>query len=301
MDGCGAAQRGEALVDWSGHWDNADRDPIWTPGVNGLPAPSPEDARRLDRGHPLPLWAQLTADLRRRIERQEFASSFPTELDLALSYQVSRHTVREALRRLRADGLVDSRRGRGSRVVEPQFHQPLGALYSLFRFVESQGAQQRSRVRALEQVTNPLVATYLGLPPRAPLIYLERLRLADSDPLALDRAWVPAGIGWPLLRADFSHSALYDEMAALCGTRPDSGREEIRAVVPTAAERGLLQLRAGTGAFHIERIGYASLAPVEWRSTLIRADRYSFAVDWLGQAGLTVEARGSALRSPGRD
>jgi len=269
--------------------------------VSALGTVREADPRPLNRDHPLPLWAQLTADLRRRIERQEFASSFPTELELALSYEVSRHTVREALRRLRADGLVDSRRGRGSRVVEPQFHQPLGALYSLFRFVESQGAQQRSRVRTLEQVSNPLVAAHLGLPPRAPLIYLERLRLADADPLALDRAWVPAGIGWPLLRADFSHSALYDQMAVLCGTRPDSGREEIRAVVPTAAERGLLQLRAGTGAFRIERLGYANLVPIEWRSTLIRADRYSFVVDWRGQAGLTVEARGFTSGPTGPD
>lgn len=240
----------------------------------------------------MPLWAQLAADLRRRIDAREFPKSFPTELELASTYGVSRHTVREALRQLRSDGLVDSRRGRGSRVLVGQFHQPLGALYSLFRFVEEQGAQQRSQVRRLEQTTDSAVAARLALPATAQLIYLERLRLADDEPLALDRAWVPASLGWPLLQADFSHSALYDQMAELCGTRPDSGREEIRAVIPTATERGQLQLPAGTGAFRIDRLGYAQLTPIEWRSTLIRADRYSFSVDWLGR-GVRVAARQS--------
>ncbi|HVD03778.1 MAG TPA: GntR family transcriptional regulator [Candidatus Dormibacteraeota bacterium] len=255
--------------------------------------------RPLRRDHPLPLWAQLAAELQRRIDGQEFATAFPTELELSSGYQVSRHTVREALRKLRTEGVVDSRRGRGSRVVEPRFQQPVGALYSLFRFVESQGAEQTSQVRRLEQTTNALAARKLGLPPEGQLIYLERLRLADGDPLALDRAWVSAGLGGPLLKADFSHSALYDQMAALCGTRPDSGREEIRAVVPTATERALLKLRSGTGAFQIERLGYADLEPIEWRSTLIRADRYSFAIDWLGRHSVRVGAQRSSLgRAP---
>ncbi|MHB1501562.1 MAG: GntR family transcriptional regulator [Candidatus Dormibacteria bacterium] len=258
------------------------------------------DVRALRRDDPLPLWAQLAAELRRRIDAREFPTSFPTELELSATYGVSRHTVREALRKLRTDGLVDSRRGRGSRVLASQFHQPLGALYSLFRFVEGQGALQRSQVRALEQTANPLVAARLRLAANAPLIYLERLRLADSDPLAIDRAWVPASLGWPLLQADFSHSALYDQMAELCGVRPDSGSEEIRAVVPTMAERALLKLRGGTGAFQIERLGYAQLTPIEWRSTLIRADRYSFSVDWLGRTGLRVAAQRPSPTERGR-
>jgi GntR family transcriptional regulator len=237
------------------------------------------------------LWAQLATDLRRRIDAGQFSAGFPTEVELAAAYKVSRFTVREALRKLRADGLVDSRRGRGTIVVEPTFHQPLGALYSLFRFVEAQGVQQRSQVRRLELTKDPLVALRLGLPEPSQLVYLERLRLADGDPLALDNAWVPASLGAALLDADFSHAALYDRMAELCGLRPDSGREEIRAVVPSPGERGLLQLRSGVGAFRIERLAYAGPRPVEWRSTLIRSDRYSFSVDWFESTGIHLTAR----------
>ncbi len=245
----------------------------------------------LRRDHPLPLWAQLSEELQRRIASLELQDSFPTELELSRAYRVSRHTVREALRSLRAKGLVTSRRGLGSTVTAPRFHQPLGALYSLFRFVEAQGARQHSEVLRLQPTSDPLVASRLGLPAGAGLIYLKRLRLADSVPLALDRAWVPAALGWPLLQADFTHSALYDQMAELCGVRPDSGTEEIRAVVPTPEERSSLSLRVGTPAFRIERLGRAGLDPVEWRSTLIRADRYSFRLDWVGPGEVSVDAQ----------
>ncbi len=62
--------------------------------------------RPLDRRSPLPLWAQLFDDLRRRVAAGEFTEEFPAEHRLTGEYEVSRHTVREALRKLRADGLV---------------------------------------------------------------------------------------------------------------------------------------------------------------------------------------------------
>ncbi|MCZ0971771.1 GntR family transcriptional regulator [Streptomyces albulus] len=83
--------------------------------------------RPLDRGSPLPLWAQLRDDLRRRVEAGAFAEEFPAEHRLTGEYEVSRHTVREALRKLRADGLVIAERGRASRLDARRIHQPLGS------------------------------------------------------------------------------------------------------------------------------------------------------------------------------
>ena len=47
----------------------------------------------LDRADPMPLWAQLEAELRRRIDAGEFSDGrFPTDLELTEGYEVSRHT-----------------------------------------------------------------------------------------------------------------------------------------------------------------------------------------------------------------
>ena len=100
-------------------------------------------ARTLDRSGALPLWEQLLADLRHRLDRDEFADAFPGELALVAEYGVSRHTVREAVRRLRDEGLVIAGRGRTPRRAEPAaIEQPLGEAYSLFTAVEATGSQQ---------------------------------------------------------------------------------------------------------------------------------------------------------------
>ena len=149
-------------------------------------------ARPLRRGAGEVLWAQLLADLRRRIAEGEFVQEFPGELAVAHTYGVSRHTAREAISRLRQEGSVTAQRGRPQRVVTPpEFVQPLGAVYSLFAAVEQAGQEQRSIVRALDVRVDGDVAARLGLDESAPLVYLERLRLAADEPLAVDRVWLP--------------------------------------------------------------------------------------------------------------
>lgn len=232
--------------------------------------------RPLDRTDALPLWAQLLAELRRRLADGEFDGQFPGEVALVAEYGVSRHTVREALRRLRAEGLVVAERGRRPRLAQPaEITQPLGALYSLFGSVERAGLAQRSIVRRLDSRADGVVAVRLGLEESTPLVYLERLRLAGDEPLAVDRVWLPARVAAPLLTADFTHTSLYEELRARCGVFVTGGAEHIRAVVPTPAERALLGIDATVAALAIDRLGKANNRPVEWRQTLVRGDRFS--------------------------
>ena len=92
----------------------------------------------------MPLWSQVCDDLRRRLNANEFSGHFPGDGELMEGYKVSRHTVREAVRRLSDDGLVVRERGRGTRVISPGIEQPLGTLYSLYRSIEAQGYEQHS-------------------------------------------------------------------------------------------------------------------------------------------------------------
>lgn len=236
----------------------------------------PAGGSGLDRRSRLPLWAQLDADLRRRLDAGEFAQAFPGEHALGLHYGVSRQTVREALRRLRAEGRVTAQRGRPPRLVPaPQFAQPLGALYSLFSSVEASGIEQRSDVRRLELTYDGTAAARLGLEESTPLLFLERLRLAGGEPLALDRVWLPAQLARPLLSADLTHTSLYDELATRCGVRLAGGEERIRAVVGSSADRRSLEVAGNVALLAIERTACAGGVPVEWRQTLVRGDRFT--------------------------
>jgi GntR family transcriptional regulator len=243
-----------------------------------------------DRSSPVPLWAQLHGDLLDRVEHGEFDDDFPGELELAAEYAVSRNTVREAMRHLRSGGVVIASRGRRPRVASAtEIEQPLISLYSLFASVEASGLEQRSVVRSLEVRNDPEAADHLGIAPDRELFYLERLRLAGGEPLALDRVWMAADLARPLLQADFSHAAFYDLLAERTGTRLTGGREQIRAVVPDTEERALLRLDRTLAALSIDRLGFARDRPVEWRRTLVRGDRFSAVADFSARSGYRID------------
>ena len=234
----------------------------------------------LDRRSPMPLWAQLLAELQRRLASGAFAPRFPTDRELTETYGVSRQTAREAVRRLGDSIALDRQAGRGTFVRRVEFEQPAGTLYSLFQAIEAQGVEQRSVVRVQELRTDPAAAAELEVASDAPLVYLERLRLAGGVPLALDCTWLPGDLAGAVLEADFGHTALYDELWVRCGVRPTRGEERIRPVVPPREQARLLKIPREAAAFSIERHTWTADRPLERRQTLVHGERYAFVTTW---------------------
>jgi GntR family transcriptional regulator len=228
----------------------------------------------------VPLWQRILTDLERRIREGEIVDRFPTDKELVEEYGASRHTVREAVQRLRARGLVERYRGRGSFVRPDQVRQPVGSLYSLFRAVEELGLEQRSEVLALEECTDPEAAARLEVAPETPLIHLQRLRFAGDEPLAVDAVWLPAELARPLLEVDWSRTALYDELAERCGVRLTSAEEVIEPSLPDPDAREVLGIGEDEALFRILRKGRAGDRVVECRIALVRGTRFAFTSSW---------------------
>ncbi|MEZ5217660.1 MAG: GntR family transcriptional regulator [Ilumatobacteraceae bacterium] len=252
--------------------------------------------RRPDRNSPLPLWAQVLDDLRRRLAAGEFADGFPADRELTDEYGVSRHTARDAVRRLQEAGLLQRERGRGTFLRPDAIEQGTGVLYSLFQSVEDAGYEQRSDVRALEVTHDAQAALRLDLPDDAELIRLERVRFIDRDPVAHDELFLPAGLARDLLDADFERTALYIELERRCGIRPEHGSERIRPDVADGVTAALLDTAVGAPLFVVERDTFARGRPLEIRRTIIRGDRYTFVTNW-GRAGESSGTFGAIRRS----
>lgn len=246
----------------------------------------------LERSGSSTLWLQLHDDLIRRIEASEFPDTFPGEIELATAYGVSRHTVREALGRLRREGVIRSSRGRSSVVDPGVISQDLGAMYSLFHELEGRGIEQRSEMLVVERRQDDVVTDRLELPPGSSVVYIERLRLADDEPLAWDCAWLDPELAAPLLDVDLTHAALYDEWHRVAGVRLTGGRETIRAVIPTPGQRDLLAMAEDEAALLIERVGLAGERAVEFRRTLVRGSRFSLTAHWSSSRAYQVDVAG---------
>ena len=133
------------------------------------------------------------------------------------------------------------------------------------------------------------IVARLGGSPGTSLLYLERLRLAQETPLALDRIWFPADIAGRLVNVDFTRTAFYDQLYRVCGVRLTGGHENIRAVLGTERERQLLDVPEGVALFSIERTGELNSRAVEWRHTLVRGDRFAVSTQFSGLHGFHMD------------
>jgi GntR family transcriptional regulator len=100
-----------------------------------------------------PRYLQVANELIKRIAAGKYpvGSKIPTETELSQSYDISRHTVREALRRLHDAGLISRRRRSGTEVVATKpatsYRQPINSIRDLLQYAEDTRLIVRSKAR----------------------------------------------------------------------------------------------------------------------------------------------------------
>jgi len=249
----------------------------------------------LDRRIQVPLWRQLFSVLKRELESGAL-TAFPTEQGLVERFGVSRHTVREALRELRAHGLIERRRGAGTFIARPPLEQPLGTMYSIAPAVRRYGEHEHIDVLAQGFEVHEPAARALRLPPNEPVAALERLRIVDDEPLMVVRSWYEPRVGRALFREPLREQSVYELLDTRLNLRVTSAQERIHASIPTEYERGLLRMPPGEAVLRVERLGFHLDRPVEYRQSIVRGDRFVFVADWPSAGDATGEPR---LTPPG--
>jgi DNA-binding GntR family transcriptional regulator len=234
-------------------------------------------AIELDPDSPVPLYHQIAAELRGRIEGGSLARGeyLPSELVLAEEWRVSRPTARRALQELVNSGMLVRRRGVGTQVVASQVRRTPG-LSSLYKDLVGDGRAVSTEVVALgvEPATEH-VAQALELEPGAPVIYVERVRSADGTPLALMRNWLPRSVAPDLTQRELEEGSLYEALRA-AGVRPRSGTQVIGARSASAEEAEALGLDPGAPLLTQRRLVQDEAGrTVELGMHLYDADQYT--------------------------
>jgi GntR family transcriptional regulator len=200
----------------------------------------------------------------------------PPERELAERFAVSRSTLRLALHDLERAGLVVRRPGRGGGtfVAAPKVERDLGSFAGLGEYIRRQGLVAGARVIAVALTpADPPVAEALRLRPGEPVVSVTRVRLADGDPIALERSRFPAG-RFPGLAEQALGGSLYDLLREKYGEVPERAVERIEPVAAEYEAAGLLDVVPGTPLLAVERIAYNRAGePIEHATDLFRGDR----------------------------
>ncbi|MFY9926912.1 MAG: GntR family transcriptional regulator [Streptosporangiaceae bacterium] len=197
----------------------------------------------------------------------------PTEHDLAAWFGVSRMTLRHALAELARRGLVTRTVGRrgGTFVAAPKLEQDLTTLAGFSEQLRRHGMVAGARVlSASPREADPAAQAALG----TDAVYeIQRVRLADGKPVALERSLFPAARFPGLLDLPLDGS-LYELLEAHYGLRPHRARESLEPVTAGAREADVLELGIGAPLMQVERTAYArSGEPLEFARDLFRGDR----------------------------
>jgi GntR family transcriptional regulator len=237
---------------------------------------------RLELG-PIPLHHQVYLDLKSAIDSGEWAPGdrLAPERELAKRYGCSLITVRRALTELAREQRVERTPGRGTHVLAPRIDRNLGGNMSFTQEMQTRGLDPATRlVGARPESAGEAVAAALGLEPGSPILYLERLRLADGEPLLLEQVHLPAERFPGLLASDLEHNSLYDLLTERYDTHVARARETLEPVLLRAREARLLGRPARSLALRIEGIAFtAQDIPVEFGRTYVRGDRTRYYVE----------------------
>ncbi|AKT50885.1 GntR family transcriptional regulator [Arsenicicoccus sp. oral taxon 190] len=229
----------------------------------------------LDRASSVPLYDQLAAQLRAAIDDGVLrpGDPFENELSLAARLHVSRPTVRKAIAQLAADGLLVRHRGIGTRVASPVVHQR-DDLTPLYAELDRTGRRPTTHVARLTPARrNTVAATALGLDPRTPLVYLERVRWSDGRPLVVLRSWLPPQLA-TLTASELTERGLYALLAER-GVVPDRARQRLGARLATLTERRQLQLTRADAVLTVLWQSYAADgSAIEYGDHAYRGDQY---------------------------
>jgi len=230
--------------------------PPVTAARSGTPTPAAPQ-RLLDAGRQ-PLYAALAQTLMRDIARKRYpvGSLLPTEDAIASRYAVSRHTVRQALRELKEEGVISSHAGIGTRVrapsESPRVFGGINTIGDLLQFAES---TEMRVVGRKEMVADAAFAAEYNCKPGQAWLQLTLLRkVADQKrPLGHVQAYVRPEYAEAVSREKTYTRPVYAVIEEHYGVRVVEVQQEITAVNLDGVIARALRAAEGQAAMRITR------------------------------------------------
>jgi len=230
----------------------------------------------LDRDSPVPLYFQLAQQFENEIHSGNLNSGdrLENEVKIAEDLGLSRPTVRAAFGYLVDKGLVLRRRGQGTIVTKEKVNRSV-KLTSLFDDLADAGKRPTTKVLHNEVIRpSDLVKEVLGLSDGQLVIYLERLRYGDGEPIALLHNYIPTAL--VTLSSEMLEQHGFYELLKASGIYPDRATQRISAKNSSAVEARFFGEPKGTALLTMERTTYdARGRAIEFAQHVYRASRYA--------------------------
>lgn len=228
------------------------------------------------------VWRQIAETLAQDIRNRRFAEDgrLPGEHELAARFHVNRHTLRQAVQALEAEGLLRIVRGRGIFVQHELLQYPLARRTRFTESLQRQGLLAARQLLIAHSVAAPeRVARALRIAPGASVLKIENLSEADGRPVSLMTAHYPAQRFAGLLEMLHEGTSTTDILRRLGVADYVRAESRVTAQMPSEVAARLLRQPVSRPLLCVESLDVdLEGSPIKFGETLFSGDRVQLAV-----------------------
>lgn len=228
-----------------------------------------------------PLYYQLALQIEENIEKGIWRKGepIPSERELIKLYNISRITVRNAIDELVKRGKLEKIHGKGTYVLEQSIVQNLGNLYSFSKEMEKQGKISKTKLLKLQVIPCDFkIASKLQINEGDEIIYLERLRCTEEDPVMVERSYFIKNKYSFIMDIDFSSKSLYKTLENDYGIIINKVKESFSACMLTENECMKLGIHHDQYGLLVKRTSFHDEEVVCYSTTVAPGNKFEFTI-----------------------
>lgn len=208
----------------------------------------------------------------------QVGDQLPTELELMERFGVSRTPVQRALHDLVNAGVIRRRPGKGTFVAEPRIEQDLRRLTGFVEDMEALKLVPSVKVIGVQPIrADERVARHLDCSVGTEVTHIQRVRLANDEPISFDDTFLPSELGRHIARENLEVDPIFSLLEHKYGVQLAEAQYVIEAAVADATTAKHLKAKLGAPILEIERTSYATTGkPVDYERLYYRGDRIRY-------------------------
>lgn len=240
---------------------------------------------RLDTTSGIPLYVQVRERLRAELNRIEEGEPIPVEAELEKRFGVSRITIRRAVEELASEGLLLRQQGKGTFVQRPKLAHELSLITSWTDQLKRLGFAPRTAHRKCkEEIASPHVAETLRLGPSEKVVEIQRVRLAQREPISYMINYIPSRLVPEFLNRKFTQESLYEHLESEYGLFAAMAVDEVGSRLANDEEAIALKIDKKSPVLSVRRLSYlGDGTPLELAYVTSRGGRYQYEVTLSGR------------------
>ncbi|MFV0559686.1 MAG: GntR family transcriptional regulator [Enterococcus sp.] len=227
----------------------------------------------------LPVYLQIHNQLKNEIESGvwEIGSRLPSERELAVKFNVSRMTLRQAIQTLADEGILERKIGSGTYVARQKVQEKMTGTTSFTEIMESQNRVPSSKTVSYF-VTSPSTSEMekLQLKKEDTIVRMERIRYADQVPICFEVASIPSKVIANYSKSEVTES-LYRTLEEKGGKKIGRANQTISAMLASEQIAEYLDMKRGDSVLRLRQISYfEDGTPFEYVRTQYAGGRFEF-------------------------